>query len=106
MFDIPFSIKKISYSLMYRKITTLISFKIESKFDEWVKIFDSKEADLRHLEIDIKPLFRELSKDDPKKVICIHQAPEGNIQRFVQSNSELIKSHKVDFSSMEESSWI
>ncbi len=91
---------------MSRKITTLISSKIESKFEESVKIFDSKEADLRHSKFDIKLLFRELSKDDPKKVICIHQAPEGNIQRFVQANSEWIKSHKVDFSSMEELSWI
>ena len=88
------------------KITTVISFKIESTFEEWVKIFDSKEVDLRHSGFDFKPLFRELSKDDLKKVICIHQAPEGNIQCFVQANSEWIKSHKVDFPSMEESSWI
>ena len=93
MFDIPFNIKKIFYSLMSRNITT-------------VKIFDSKEADLRHSEFDIKPLFRGFSKDDPKKVICIHQAPKGNIQKFVQANSEWIKIHKVDFSSMKESSWI
>ena len=63
MFDISFNIKKISYSLMSRKITTVISFKIESKFEEWVKIFDSKEADLRNYEFDFKPLFRELIKD-------------------------------------------
>jgi len=73
MFDIPFKIKKISYSLMSRKITTVISFKIESIFEEWVKIFDSKEVDLRHSEFDIKPLFRGFSKDDPKKVICINR---------------------------------
>ena len=92
---------------MSKKITTVISFKIESKFEEWVKIFDSKEADLRHPEFDINPLFRGFfSKDDPKKVICINQAPAGNIQKFVQANSEWIKNHKVDFSSMEESSWI
>ena len=106
MIDIPFNIKTDSLLFMSRKITTVLSFKIESKFEEWVKIFDSKEADLRHSEFDIKPLFRGFSKDDPKKVICVHQAPEGNIQRFVQANSEWIKSHKVDFSSMEESSWI
>ena len=106
MFDIPFNIKKISYSLMPRKITTVISFKIKSTFEEWVKIFDSKEADLRHSEFDIKPLFRGFSKDDPKKVICIHQAPERNIQKFVQANSAWIKSHKIDFSSVEELSWI
>ena len=91
---------------MSRKITTVISLKIGRKFEEWVKIFDDKEADLRYSQFDIKPLFRGFSKDDTKKVICINQAPEGNIQKFVQSNSEWIKSHKVDFSSMEESSWI
>jgi len=91
---------------MFRKIKTVIYFKIESKFEECVKIFDSKEANIRHSEFDIKPLFRGFSKDDPNKVICMHKAPEGNIQKFVQANSEWIKSHKVDFSSMEESSWI
>ena len=89
---------------MFRKIKNVISFEIESIFKEWVKIFDSKESYLRHSEFDIKPLFRGFSKDDPKKVICKHQASEGNIQKFVQANSEWIKSHKVDFSSMEESS--
>ena len=104
MFAIPFNIKKIDYSLMSRKITTVISFK--STFEEWVKIFDSKEANLRHSEFDIKPLFRGFSKHGPEKVICIHQAPEGNIQKFVQANREWIKSHKVDFSIMEGSFWI
>ena len=94
------------YFFMSRTITTVISFKIESSFEEWVSIFDSKEADRRHSEFDIKPLFRGFSKDDPQKVICIHQAPEGNIQEFVKANSEWIQSHKVDFSTMQESSWI
>ena len=91
---------------MSRNINTVISFKIESTFEEWVKIFDSKKADQRHSEFDIEPLFRGFSIDDPKKVISIHQAPKGNIQKFVQTNSEWIKSHKVDFSTMEESSWL
>ena len=91
---------------MTRKIKTVISFEIESKFEEWVKIFDSKEANLRHSEFDIKPLFRGFSKDDPKKVICLNHAQEGNIQKFFQANSQWIKSHKFDFSNMEESSRI
>ena len=91
---------------MSREITTVISFNIETTFEEWIKIFDSKKAYLRHSEFDIKQLFRGFIKDDPKKVICIHQAPEGNIQKFVQANSEWIKNHKVDFSTMEESYWI
>ncbi len=91
---------------MSSKIKKVISLKIESTFEEWGKIFYSKEADIRHSEFNIKPLFRGFSKDYPKKVIFIHQAPEANIQKFVQANSEWIKSHKVDFSTMQESSWI
>ena len=72
---------------MSRKITTVISFKIESSFEEWVKIFDSKEANLRHSEFDIKPLFKGFSKDDPKKVICLNHSPEEKIQKFLQANS-------------------
>ena len=105
-FDIPFIIKNINLLLMSIKITTVIIFKIASTFEEWARIFDSKESDVRNSEFDIKPLFRGLSKADPKKVICINQAPEGNIQKFVQSNSQWMKNHKVDFITMEESSWI
>ena len=90
---------------MSRKITTIISFNIETKFENWIKIFYSKKSDLRHSEFDIKPSLRGLSKDDPKKVTCINQALEGNIQKFVQANSEWSKTHKVNFSYMEES-WI
>ena len=54
---------------MSRKITTVISFEIESTFEELVRIFDIKEADLRNPEFDIEPLFRGFSVDDPKKVI-------------------------------------
>ena len=70
------------------------------------KIFYSKEADLRYSEFYIKPLFRGFSKYDPKKAIRIHQASKGNMQKFVQANSKWIKTYKVDFSSMEELSWI
>ena len=54
-------------------------------------IFESEEADLRHSEFDIKPLYTRYSKDNLKKFICIYQALEGNIQKFVQANSEWIK---------------
>ena len=91
---------------MTRKITTVLTFRIESTFEEWSTIFDSEEAERRHSEFDIKPIFRGVSKDDPKKVIVLLQAPEGNIQKFVESNSKWIESHTVDFSTMEESNWI
>tara|TARA_B100000614_G_scaffold137458_1_gene122362 strand:- start:380 stop:655 length:276 start_codon:yes stop_codon:yes gene_type:complete len=91
---------------MTRKITTVLTFRIESTFEEWSTIFDSQEAERRHSEFDIKPIFRGVSKDDPNKVIVMLQAPEGNIQKFVEANSKWIESHTVDFSTMEESTWI
>jgi len=91
---------------MTLKITTVLTFKIESTFEDWSAIFDSEEAERRHSEFDIKPIFRGVSKDDPKKIIVLLQAPEGNIQKFVQANSKWIESHTVNFSTMEESTWI
>ena len=91
---------------MSRLITSVFTFKIESNFNEWVAIFDSTEAHKRHSEFDIKPIFRGLSKEDPQKVIVIHQAPEGNIQKFIEANGDWMATHRVDLSTMEESSWI
>ncbi len=91
---------------MTLQITTVLTFKIESTFEEWSAIFDSEEADRRHSEFKIKPIFRGVSKNDPKKVIVLLQSPEGNIQKFVEANSKWIESHTVDFSTMEESTWI
>ena len=85
-------------------VTSVFTFKIESTFDEWAAIFDSAEADKRHSEFDIKPL-RGVSKDDPQRIIVIHQAPEGNVQKFVEANGDWMATHRVDLSTMEESSW-
>lgn len=49
--------------------------------------------------------FRGVSKEDPQKVIVIHQAPEGNVQKFVEANGDWMATHRVDLSTMEESSW-
>ena len=86
-------------------VTSIFTFKIESTFDEWAAIFDSAEADKRHSEFLIKPLFRGVSKKDPQKVIVIHQAPEGNVQKFVEANGDWMSTHRVDLSTMRESSW-
>ena len=84
-------------------ITSVFTFKMESTFDEWVEIFDSAEVDKRHLEFDIKPLFRGVSKEDPQKIIVIYQAQERNVQKFVETNDDWIAIHRVDPSTMEES---
>ena len=90
---------------MSSNVTSVFTFKIESTFEEWAAIFDSSEADKRHSEFNIKPLYRGVSKQDRQKVIVIHQAPEGNIQKFVEANGEWMATHKVILTSMEESSW-
>ena len=79
-------------------VTSVFTFKIDA-FDEWAAIFDSA-ADKRHSEFDIKPLFRGVSKEDPQKIIVIHQAPEGNVQKFVEANGDWMATHRVDLSTM------
>ena len=91
---------------MSRKIITVIAFKIESSFYEWANKFDSKALYIRHTEFDIKILSKCFSKDDPLKLICIQKTLGENIQNFLQSNIEWIKSHIVDFLTMEEFLWI
>ena len=86
-------------------VTSVFTFNIESTFNEWVEIFDSEEAEKRHAKFDIKPLYRGVSKDDPQKVIVIHQAPGGNVQKFVEANGDWMATHRVDLSTMNESSW-
>ena len=54
---------------MYSLVTSIFTFKIESTFEEWAAIFDSAEADKRHSEFLIKPLFRGLNKKDPQKLL-------------------------------------
>ena len=50
-------------------VTSVFIFKIESTFDEWASIFDSAEADKRHAEFDIKPLFRGVARKILKKLL-------------------------------------
>ena len=87
------------------KTTTIFTFKIGNPFNEWKEFFDSEDSYKRLSEFDIKPLYRGQSKKDPQKVIVIHQAPEGNVQKFVEANGDWMATHRVDLSTMEESSW-
>ena len=87
---------------MSRKIIAVNASKIESSFYEWANKFDSKALYIRLCDFDIKILFKSFSKDDPQKLFCIQKALGENIQNFLQSNSELIKSHIFDYLTMEE----
>ncbi len=86
-------------------VTSVFTFKIESTFDEWVAIFNSEDAEKRHAEYDINLLYKGVSKEDPQKVIVIHQAPEGNVQKFVEGNGDWKATHRVDLSTIDETSW-
>ena len=46
----------------------------------------------------------QIQQKDPQKVIVINQAPESNIQEFLEVNGDWIATHRVDLSTMEESS--
>jgi len=85
--------------------TTVFTFKLSNTFEEWVKMFDSPEIDAFHKTVGLTPLYRGKSLIDPKEVIVIHQAPEGNVQKFVEANGDWMATHRVDLSTMEESSW-
>ena len=61
---------------MSYSVTSVFTFKIESTFDEWVAIFDSEEAEKRHAEYDIKPLYRGVSKEDSQKVRLFIRLPK------------------------------
>ena len=60
----------------------------------------------RLAEFDIKPLFRGQSKEDTQKVIVIHQAPEGKLQKFFEVYSSWISTHGINVSTIEVSDWI
>ena len=87
---------------MSRKIIAVNAFKIESCFYEWANKFDSKALYIGHTEFDIKILSKCFIKDEPQKLICIQKALGEKIQNFLQLISELIKSHIVDYLTMEE----
>ena len=70
--------------------TTVFTFKISNKFEEWVNVFDSKEIDQFHKTVGLIPIYRGKSITDPQEVIVIHQAEEG-IAKHVFSDPETIK---------------
>ena len=70
--------------------TTVFTFRISNTFEEWAKVFDSKEIDEFHKNVGIKPIYRGKSITDPQEVIVIHQAEEG-VVKHVFSDPETIK---------------
>ena len=87
-------------------ITTVFTFTIEKTYDQWVAFFDSEDSNKKLSEFDINPVFRGKSLSNPKKVIVIHQAPEGNIQKFFEKYGSWIATHGVKISTIEVSDWL
>ena len=87
-------------------VTTVITLEINVPFSEWVKAFDSDLAEERHAEFGIKPLYRGVSKEDPSKIVVIHQAPEGATKSFMGKYGEWIASHGIDLTSAQPNEWL
>ncbi len=85
--------------------TTVVTFRLNGTFAEWSAIFDSDEANKRHAEYGIKPLYRGFDKSDPQKVIVIHQHKEGDLEKFLTANGDWIATHNVDMTSFDQSVW-
>ena len=89
------------------KISAVNPFNVDYEFAEWEIISDIKDADIRHKEFDINPLFRGFSIKHLQKVIFILMTREGYIQKFSNNAKSILnEGHKVDCLVMKESFWI
>ena len=88
--------------------TTVFTFKISNKFEEWAKMFDSSEINEFHKSVGLTPLYRGKSLTDPQEVIVIHQAEEG-LAKHIFSDPETIKNVEAGghiYSTTKITSWI
>ena len=88
--------------------TSVFTFKISNTFEEWAKIFDSKEINEFHNKVGLKPLYRGKSLTDPQEVIVIHQAQEG-LAKHIFSDPETIKNVEAGghiYSTTKITSWL
>ena len=88
--------------------TTVFTFQISNKFEEWAKIYDSPEIDEFHKTEGLSPLYRGKGLTDPKEVIVIHQAKEG-IAKHIFSDPETIKNIEAGghiYSTTKITSWL
>ena len=88
--------------------TTIFTFKISNKFEEWVKMFDSPEINEFHKSVGLSPLYRGKSLNDPQEVVVIHQADEG-VAKHIFSDPETIKNIEAGghiYSTTKITSWL
>ena len=70
---------------------SIVTFRINVPFDNWLKSFESSDARNMHRINKIKPIFKGFSETDPSQVIVIHQAKPGVIKKLISDNSDVIK---------------
>lgn len=72
--------------------TTICTFKLNVPFAQWFAIFDSGDVSNMHAAAGVTMLYREVSTEDPSKVLVIHQAAPGVATKLMEDNKELIES--------------
>ena len=70
--------------------TSVFTFKISNTFEEWSKMFDSKEINEFHKSVGLSPIYRGKGLTDAQEVIVIHQAEEG-VAKHIFSDPATIK---------------
>ncbi len=84
---------------------SITTFKIKIPFNQWAAGFDSKDADKMHKANRIKPIFRGVSLDDPRRVVVIHQSQPGAVEKLLSDNKEMIEATGHLIKSTEISNW-
>ena len=87
-------------------LTKVMTLSISNTWDEWVRIFDSKETSDLHDRYAMKVLFRGVSTKDPKQVVVIIQAPEGATEHFLRDNRDYVESNGAVIDTVKASIWI
>ncbi len=85
--------------------TSVFTFQISVPFKQWAEMFDSEEVVKLHKANGLTPLYRGVSKDDPQKVIVIHQAEQGVAKAFFDASREPIEAGGHVWDSTEISYW-
>jgi hypothetical protein len=68
--------------------THIVTFEITKPYNEWVMYFEQSRQGLEASKITV--LFRGSQKVDESKVCVILQAPEGDVEKFMEANAPMI----------------
>ena len=88
--------------------TTVFTFQISNRFEEWAKIFNNPEIDVFHKSVELFPLYRGKCLTYPKEVILIHHAEEGVAKHIFSDQKPLKNKEEVGqiYSTTKIASWL